>query len=145
MIVCCALRHLPVCRVRRWGVCVSAGSHSACTPMTAPIPVLCQDVQGIRPCRLSCRRLSRMCANSRSWMQRGRMNIALESKRARTRVDRLLGRVTPWLCGWGGRRGPRAACTSVTEEEWRLIQAKTWPGIAPCQRCAMASQQLRLL
>jgi hypothetical protein len=73
------------------------------------------------------------------------MNIALHSKRARTRVNSLLGRVTPWLCDLGGRRGPKAACTSVTEEEWHLIQVKGWPGIAPCQRCTTGPQQARLL
>jgi hypothetical protein len=69
------------------------------------------------------------------------MHIALHSKRARLRVNVLLGRVTPWLCDLGGRRGPRAACTRVTEEEWRVIQVKGWPGITRCQSCQTGDKE----
>jgi hypothetical protein len=61
------------------------------------------------------------------------MNIALASHRARTRVQTLLGRDLTWLCAFG--RGPKAACTSVTEAEWARVQPYAWPGITVCHRC----------
>ena len=64
------------------------------------------------------------------------MNLALASKRARHRVQALLSHDLPWLCNWRGGRGPKAGCTSVTDDEWRQIQAKGWPGITPCHFCA---------
>jgi len=65
------------------------------------------------------------------------MNIALASRRARTRVEALVGHALPWLCDVGP--GPKAACTQLTDAEWataqQVVAARQWPGITVCRRC----------
>jgi hypothetical protein len=71
--------------------------------------------------------------------------IRLESKRARTRVDSILGRKTPWVCGMSGRNAPRHGCTTVSIEEWRRLDQQAFPGVKQCTRCPLRQAQQRLL